>query len=349
MDRLRWGHAMRVLVIGGTNFIGPPAVEQLVTAGRDVTLFHRGEREHPVAGVAHLHGDRARLDDFRGDVERIAPDVVLDMAPMSGADAEAVMRVCRGAVKRVVAISSVDVYRAYGRLHASEPGPPEPLPLTEDSPLRERLHPYRGERGGRLDGYDKIPAERAVMSDPELPGTVLRLPAVHGERDYQHRLFMEVARFDAKRPFILVQEDAAEWRWPRAYVGNVAHAIALAVTDARAAGRIYNAPVDPALTQIEWLRTCARIAGWDGEIVTAPAEALPEGLRSTNNLAQSMVIDDSRIRGELRHADTFTAEEGMQRAMEWERAHPPRKVDPRWVDFEAEDRAYEQLRRGLGR
>lgn len=339
---------MRVLVIGGTNFIGPPAVEQLVTAGHDVTVFHRGEREHAMAGVTHVHGDRARLDDFRGDVERIAPDVVLDMAPMSGTDAEEVMRVCRGAAGRVVAISSVDVYRAYGRLHGSEPGAPEPMPLTEDSPLRERLYPYRGERGGRLDGYDKIPAERAVMSDPEMPGTVLRLPAVHGERDYQHRLFMEIARFDAKRPFILVQEDAAEWRWPRAYVGDVAHAIALAVAEPGAAGQVYNAPVDPPLTQLEWLRTCARIAGWDGEIVTAPAEALPEGLRSTNNLAQSMVVDDSRIRDKLWYTETFTPDDGIRRAMEWERAHRPEKVDPRWVDFAAEDRAYEELRRRLG-
>jgi len=339
---------MRVLVIGGTNFIGPPAVEQLVTVGHDVTLFHRGEREHAIAGVAHLHGDRARLDDFRGEVERIAPDVVLDMAPMSGADAETVMRVCRGAVKRVVAISSVDVYRAYGRLHGSEPGPPEPVPLTEDSPLRERLYPYRGERGGRLDGYDKIPAERAVMSDPEIPGTVLRLPAMHGERDYQHRLFMEVARFDAKRPFILVQEDAAEWRWPRAYVGNVAHAIALAVTDARAAGRIYNAPVDPPLTQLDWLRTCARIADWDGEIVAVPREALPEHLRSTLNFAQSMVVDDGRIRGELAYTETFAPDDGIRRAMEWERAHPPEKAVERRLDFAAEDRAYAVLSSGIG-
>ncbi len=45
----------------------------------------------------------------------------------------------RGVARRVVAISSQDVYLAYGRLTGLEPGPAEPVPLTEHSPLRTRL------------------------------------------------------------------------------------------------------------------------------------------------------------------------------------------------------------------
>ena len=91
------------------------------------------------------------------------------------------MSAVRRITKRVVAISSADVYRAYGRLHGSEPGATEPVPLTEDAPLRERLYPYRGEFGGRLDDYDKIPVERAFSSEPDVRCTILRLPAVYGE------------------------------------------------------------------------------------------------------------------------------------------------------------------------
>ena len=40
----------------------------------------------------------------------------------------------RGVARRLVVISSQDVYRAYGRFHGKEPGPLEPLPVTEDSP-----------------------------------------------------------------------------------------------------------------------------------------------------------------------------------------------------------------------
>lgn len=131
---------MRVLVIGGTNFIGPAVVDRLVAAGHRVTLFHRGSSEsEPAPDVSHIHGDRQAIDDFRAEFARFGPDVVLDMAPMSGDDAGAVMRACRGIAKRVVAISSADVYRAYGRLHRSEPGPIEPMPLMEDSPRIRRI------------------------------------------------------------------------------------------------------------------------------------------------------------------------------------------------------------------
>src|SRR5512141_2850698 len=231
---------MRVLVIGGTNFLGPAVVDRLIEGGHDVTVFHRGVTDGEAAMVPHIHGERRQLGDFRGEIELLAPDVVLDMAPMCGADAQAVVDACAGIVPHAVMISSADVYRAYGRLHGSEPGPIEPAPIEEDAPLRERLFPYRGERGGRLDDYDKIPAEEAYRSDGRIAATVLRLGAVHGERDSQHRLFMELARMDAGRPAILVQEEMMAWRWSRAYAGNVADAIALAVTDGRAAGRTYN-------------------------------------------------------------------------------------------------------------
>jgi nucleoside-diphosphate-sugar epimerase len=337
---------MRILVLGGTNFIGPPVVALLRNAGHGLAVFHRGGNESDApSDVHHIHGDRAQLDDFAAEFRRFAPDVVLDMAPMFERDAVAAMRMFRGIAKRIVAISSADVYRAYGRLHGSEPGPIEPMPLTEDSPLRETMYPYRGRRGGKMDDYDKILVERAVMSSHDLPGTVLRLPAVHGERDYQHRLFMEVARIDAGRPALLVSESEAPWRWSRAYAGNVADAIALAVTDERAAGRIYNIAEPHTSSQIDWLRDVGRVAGWAGEVVSVPDELMPPNpMGVTNNYAQHMVMDSTRIRAELGFTERVSRDEGIQRAIAWERTHPPERVNPKWVDFAAEDAALARAR-----
>ncbi len=337
---------MRILVLGGTSFIGPPVVELLRDAGHSLALFHRGEGESGASSdIQHIHGDRAQLGEHDVEFRRLAPDVVLDMAPMFERDALAAMRVLRGVAKRIVAISSADVYRAYGRLHGSEPGPIEPMPLTEESPLREKMYPYRGQRGGKMDDYDKILVERAVMAWPDLPGTVLRLPAVHGERDYQHRLFMEVARIDAGRPALLVSESEAPWRWSRAYVGNVADAIALAATDERAAGRIYNVAELHTPSQIDWLRDIARVAGWPGEVVAVPDEFMPPNPTGvTNNYAQHMVVDSTRIRAELGYTERVSRDEGIARAIAWERAHPPERVNPKWLDFEAEDAALARMR-----
>jgi nucleoside-diphosphate-sugar epimerase len=174
---------MRVLVIGGTAFIGPHVVHALVNQGHEVTVFHRGstEAELPV-DVDHLHGERSDLLAHAKAFDRLAPDVVLHMVPMSERDAEAAVHAFEGRTSRLVAISSGDVYRARNRLFRVEPGPPDPVPLSENSPLRSVLHPYRAAAPAPdhpLYHYDKIPVERIVMHAAALPGTVLRLPIVY--------------------------------------------------------------------------------------------------------------------------------------------------------------------------
>jgi nucleoside-diphosphate-sugar epimerase len=54
---------MRVLILGGTRFIGPPVVRCLVEQGHSVTVFHRGlsTAQLPL-GVQSILGDRNNLD-----------------------------------------------------------------------------------------------------------------------------------------------------------------------------------------------------------------------------------------------------------------------------------------------
>ena len=130
---------MRIVIIGGTGLTGPHIVRFLVSLGHDVMVYHRGQTlaELP-AGVKRVLGDRTRLADHASELRGFGPDVVLHMVATTEQHAQALMDVFRGIARRVVAISSQDVYRAYGRLINIEPGPPEPVPLTEEAPLRER-------------------------------------------------------------------------------------------------------------------------------------------------------------------------------------------------------------------
>jgi hypothetical protein len=52
----------------------------------------------------------------------------------------------RGIGRRVVALSSGDVFRAYGLLRRTESGPCQLVPIAEDASLRRRLFPYRAEK-----------------------------------------------------------------------------------------------------------------------------------------------------------------------------------------------------------
>ncbi len=290
---------MRVLVIGGTGLSGPHAVLRLLNMGHEIALFHRGQTQADLPDkIQHILGDRQHLGDYAEELRRFAPHVVLDMIPAAEDDARSVTDTFRGIAQRIVAISSQDVYRAYGKLIRIESGPPEPVPLTEDSPLRTRLYPYRGQvtPDHRAYHYEKILAERVFMGHPELPGTILRLPMVYGPRDQQHRLFQYLKRMDDNRSAVLLDDGLARWRCARGYAEDVSTAIVLAVTEQRAQGRIYNVGEREALSEAEWVKVIGRAAGWEGEIVTVPKDRLPEHLVVQYNTDQHLAVDTTRIR-----------------------------------------------------
>src|SRR5947209_9100719 len=204
------------------------------------------------------------------------------------------MLTVRGIARRVVALSSMDVYRAFGIFHGTEPGPLQPVPLTEESEVRRNLHPYPPEVlkkvqsvfGWMDDAYDKIPVERAVLTDAELPGTVLRLPMVYGPGDPLHRSFPVLKRMQDGREKILFAEEIAVWSSPRGYVENVAAAIALAAGSDLAAGKIYNVAEEPAFSELGWAQEIAAQVGWKGEFVVLPRERMPKHLLIPGNFKQ---------------------------------------------------------------
>jgi nucleoside-diphosphate-sugar epimerase len=336
---------MRILVIGGTNFMGPLVLRSLSEQRHKVAVFHRGQtRADLPEGVREILGDRRPLTNSAAELQRIAPEVVLDMIPAIEQDAQEVMSVFSGVARRVVAISSQDVYRAFGRVNGKEAGPVENMPITEESALRENLYPYRGETPRDQDDpkrwqddYDKILVERVVMGDANLPGTILRLPMVYGPGDYQHRLFSYLKRMDDHRPAILLDEAEAQWRWTHGYVENVAAAIALAVHDERAAGRIYNVGEPFTFTMAEWVDKIGKAAGWQGRVVFVPRGRLPEPLRGGINAEQDIVVDTSRIRRELGYKERIDLEEALRRTVAWELANPPKEIDPKEFDYAVED------------
>jgi nucleoside-diphosphate-sugar epimerase len=338
----------RILVIGGTGFIGPHVVRDLASRGHDLAVFHRSV--HPVdlpKGTVEIHGDRRDLAAHRAAFDAFAPEVVVDLILSSGRQAAALMDLFRGMVRRVVGISSMDVYRACGVLHGSEPGGLEPLPLTEDSPVRTVLRTYPPESVRMLqsifgwldDEYDKVPVEQALLGEASLPGTVLRLPMVYGPGDPLHRFHPVLKRMDDGRPAILFADDLARWRGTKGYVENVAAAIALVTVDARAAGRVYNVGDADTATEIEWAQRVAEAIGWRGRLVTLPRDQTPAHLIRPGNAAQHWVSSTRRIREELGYREPVSADEALRRTIAWERAHPPIPLDPARFDYEAEDEA----------
>lgn len=338
---------MKVLVIGASGFIGPHVASQLLQHGCEVAALSRATSQASLPEeVTRIPGDRNRIAESRNEIGWFSPDVVIDMILSSGRQAAELMSTIRRIAKRVVAISSGDVYRACGILHGFEPGPLQPVPLTEDSELRTKREVYPPQLIQQLksvfgwldDEYDKIQVEQIVMGDPSLPGTVLRLPMVYGPGDRLHRFWPYLKRMDDGRPAILMQEDAARWRSPRGYVENVAAAIALATIDGRAAGRIYNVAEQPAFSEEEWAQKIASVVGWSGKIIKLPKEKLPVHLQLSYRSEQDWAVSSERIRRELGYTEPIAEGEALDRTIAWERANPS-EVFRQIFDYAAEDQA----------
>src|ERR1700731_22679 len=321
---------MRILLIGGNGFIGRFAVAALKQQGHALAVFHRGTTAAP-PGVDEIRGSRHQLNASAEELKRFAPDVVIDLIISSGPQAEELMNTFRGATRRVVMLSSIDVYRAIAVSQGTESGPLQELPLTEESELRRILYPYppesmqvmRGIFPWVTDDYDKVPAERAVMNDRELPGTVLRLPMVYGPGDRLHRFCPVVKRIVDGRQHIIFPEGLAAWRSPRGYVENVAAAVALAATDDRAGRRIYNVCEEPSFSELEWGRKIASEMRWEGEFVVLPTERTPRHLLKPGNPAQHWTASSSRIRHELGYEEVVAIEDAIRQTIRWQRENPP--------------------------
>lgn len=337
---------MRILVIGGNGFLGTPLVQALIQSGHDLAVLHRSADGAPTSGVAQIQGDRNRLNDCEAEIRRFAPQTVIDMILSSGKQAEMLAAFVRGLNARAVAVSSMDVYRAWGVLLGTESGGLEPMPITEDSPLRAARRGYPPEMVKIMKSiftwldpeYDKVAVEQAVMTGGTA-NTIIRLPMVYGPGDRLHRMYGVLKRTEDARPAIILPDDYATWRGPRGYVENVAHAIALAATSEQAWGRIYHVCEEPTLTELDWMEKIAAQTEWTGKFVLMPPQETPKHLLMPFDVSQHVVANSERIRKELGYREPVGADEAMRRAVAWEAEHPPAGPSFHQFDYEAEDRA----------
>jgi nucleoside-diphosphate-sugar epimerase len=341
---------MKILLIGGSGFIGQFAAQQLQQSGHQITIFHRGKAAAP-PGAEEILGDRQFLQDHQPEFRRQHFDVVVDFVLSSGRQAQQFMDTFRGIARRAVALSSMDVYRAWGVFYKTEQCALQELPLTEDSDLRTSRVTYPPEAlkraqavYGWLDAeYDKIPVEQAVLSDPKLPGTILRLPMIYGPGDPLHRFHPVLKRIDDGRKQIIFANDVAPLRTPRGYVEDVAAAIVLAATSPQAAGRIYNVCETESFGELDWARKIAAATHWQGKFVVLPHDSTPKHLLWPGNTAQHVVASSERIRKELGYRELLPREEAIRRTIEWERANPA-ETPLAQFDYAAEDEALSQFK-----
>lgn len=247
---------MRILVLGGTAFVGRHVTEAFLARGHQVTLFHRGRTDPAVfPEVEHVLGDRDR------DVGMLAGrrfDVVVDTCGYEVPAVRASVQALADPAVHYIYVSSVSVYADLSR-------------MDEEAPLREIADPDSARLAPESYGALKAACERVVMEGFPGRALVVRAGLILGPHDYDERFPWWLRRIARGGEVLAPGDPAAAVQFID--VRDLAGWIALAA-ERRTAGT-FNAtgPGEP-LTMRSLLETMREVVGGDAGFTWVPDEVL---------------------------------------------------------------------------
>lgn len=256
---------MRLLVLGGTHFLGRHVVTAALDRGHDVATFTRGVSGDPPEGARPLHGDRDDPDALPRALAGWSPELVVDTSCRTRAAAR----------RAAAALSGVSGYAFVSSLNAYRGCPPGPVGREDREPTWDTDE----------DGYgpNKAFAERVIGSAVGGSFLTARAGLIVGPWDYVHRLGWWLERIAAGGRVVVPAEgmtqpisvvdvrDLAGWLVEMAEQGR-----AEAVNTTGPAGMT---------TVGGLLDVCRDVTGGDAEWVPVPEEELlAAGVQPWNHL-----------------------------------------------------------------
>ncbi|BAV99315.1 NAD-dependent epimerase/dehydratase family protein [Lysobacter enzymogenes] len=254
---------LKLLVLGGTGFLGPHFVEAARKRGHTLTLFNRGKTNpdkfsgEDYRDIEQLHGDRKTdLSALAGERQW---DAVLDTSAYIPADVTRSAKLLAPKIKQYVLVSTISVYAK------------NDVPSDENSPLAVLADPTVDKVSNETYGGLKALCEKAA--EAELPGrtTVVRPGLIVGPGDNSDRFTYWPARAD-RGGEILGPGSAQD---PTQFIDVRDLAAFLLTTIERGQFGIYNADGEPGtLTMGALLRESQRASGKKSSVTWVPADFL---------------------------------------------------------------------------
>jgi len=253
---------MKVLVIGGTLYIGRLLVDELVKGGHEVAVLHRKPKHDLGKRVENLMADRNDADSLRDALAGRRFEVIYDNAydwerGTTAAQVEATIRACGDRISRYIFMSSV---AAYG----------DGLNHKESDPLAPDYH---------VDPYvrHKATTERLLFrmhAQSGFPVVTFRPPFVYGPNNpfYREQFFWD--RLRAGRPIIIPGDGYRLMQF--AYVTDLVQAMVKAMSEPKAVGEAFNIGDPKPLTQVEVVEKFAKAANADATLVRVPRDIIAQ-------------------------------------------------------------------------
>ncbi len=301
---------MRVLVIGGSRFIGPRIVRALLGAGHEVTCLSRGKSGSPPEGARHARADASKEKELREALAGIDVDWALDTC-LGSRNLPWALSALEGRVSHYIHTGSVGVYAPAFTLPVDEDYRPEPVPKVTFV-----------EKRAQDDVCFRFAEERGM------PATSLRLGNVLGEGmapldcwGWRNPGFFR--RLLGNDP-VTVPNGGRALLCP-VYVGDVADAFARAFGREVTFGRAYNIAGRRFITLTGYVEVLKNILGSSSPLKYLPLEELLERElpRGTINeggarfLCEHCAPSIERARKNLGYEPKVGIRETLERSIAW--------------------------------
>ncbi|MGB8701021.1 MAG: NAD-dependent epimerase/dehydratase family protein [Thermosynechococcaceae cyanobacterium] len=227
---------MRILMMGGTRFIGVYLTRALLAQGHEVVLFNRGNRPAPAAGVSQLQGDRTDPTQLRNALIGKSFDAIFDNNGRERSDTEPLVELFRGQIRQFIYMSSAGVYRK-----------------SDQMPHREgdALDP-KSRHKGKAD-------TEAYLAAQGIPFTAIRPTYIYGPQNYNDLEAWFFDRIVRDRPIPIPGNGQHFTQF--GHVQDLAQAMVATLGNLQAKGQIYNVSGDRYVTFDGLARACAVAAG----------------------------------------------------------------------------------------
>ncbi len=311
---------MRVLVVGGTEFISLHLVRALLRDGHEVAVLNRGRQPGRLpAGIRTIVCDRKDHPALRAALAGERADALVDIAyaPTTGEDVEALLDALDQRVGHALFVST-------GRVHDHS----LPIPYHEDTPRSF----YWGEYA-----KNKIAGEDACLRrhrERGLPVTIVRPTHVYGPLNTRNNETFFFDRLVRGRPILV--PGAGGWLRQFGHVEDLADAMAMMLGVSAAFGQAYNVTGEEAITQVGFVELIADVIKQPLTLVHRETPPDDKPVPFGQNLVYDChaVYTTTKIRGQLGVRPRYTLAAGLAQTFEW---YVREGLDRREVDFSAED------------
>ena len=305
---------MKILVMGGTRFIGVYLTKMLVEAGYDVTLCNRGNKPTPVAGVKQIHCDRTDGEALKAALAGKVFDIIFDNNGRKLGDTQPLAEALLGKFEQLIYMSSAGVY------------------------LKGDQYPHL--EGDALDPNSRHKGKfetEDYLANHDLPFTSIRPTYIYGPLNYNPLEAWFFDRIVRDRPIPIPGDGTAMTQL--GHVQDLATAMVKTIRNSKAIGEIYNVSGDRYVTFDGLARACAEAAGKDPstlDIRHYDPQAFDFGKRKAFPLrVQHFYASNQKAKTDLNWQPEFDLVSGLKDS--FEKDYVANGWDKKDVDFSLDD------------